>query len=82
MLCWEAGHEDTPSPFEQIASNIANPDTFDFPVQYKRVVGAYYQTAVVQPSREVLQAMVQAARELEQAGIRAITTSCGLNAIS
>ena len=81
ILCWEAGHKDTLSPFEQIAGNIANPNTFDFPVIYRRVKGAYYQTVVVQPSRQVLAAMIQAARELEQEGIGAIATSCGFNAI-
>jgi len=81
ILGWEAGHEDTLSQFEQMAGNVANPDTFDFPVIYKRVKGAYYQTVVVQPNAQVLEAMVQAARELEQEGIRAIATSCGFNAI-
>jgi Asp/Glu/hydantoin racemase len=81
ILGWEAGHKDTLSQFEQMAGNIANPDTFDFPVTYKRVTGAYYQTVVAQPNAQVLEAMVQAARELEQEGIRAIATSCGFNAI-
>jgi Asp/Glu/hydantoin racemase len=81
ILGWEAGHKDTLSQFEQMAGNIANPDTFEFPVTYKRVTGAYYQTVVVQPNVQVLEAMVQAARELEQEAIRAIATSCGFNAI-
>jgi Asp/Glu/hydantoin racemase len=81
ILGWEAGHKDTLSQFEQMAGNIANPDTFDFSVMYKRVKGAYYQTVVVQPNAQVLEAMIQAARELEQEGIRAIATSCGFNAI-
>lgn len=81
ILGWEAGHEDTLSQLEQMAGNIAHPNTFDFPVIFKRVKGAYYQTVVVQPNDRVLEAMIQAARELEQEGIRAITTSCGFNAI-
>jgi Asp/Glu/hydantoin racemase len=81
ILGWEAGHKDTLSQFEQMAGNIANPDTFDFPVIYKRVKGAYYQTVVVQPNVQVLESMIQAARELEQEGIMAIATSCGFNAI-
>jgi Asp/Glu/hydantoin racemase len=81
ILGWEAGHKDTLSQFEEIAGNIANPDTFDFPVMYKRVKGAYYQTVVVQPNAQVLEAMTRAARELEQEGMRAIATSCGFNAI-
>ena len=81
ILGWEAGNKDTLSQFEQIEGNIANSTTFDFPVAYKRVKGAYYQTVVVQPNAQVLEAMIQAARELEQEGIRAIATSCGFNAI-
>lgn len=81
ILGWEAGHEHTLSQFEQTAGNIANPNTFDFPVLYKRVQGAFYQTVVVQPNAQVLEAMIQAARELEQEGIRAIATSCGFNAL-
>jgi len=50
ILGWEAGHKDILSQFEQIAGNIANPNTFDFPVIYKQVKGAYYQTVVVQPN--------------------------------
>jgi Asp/Glu/hydantoin racemase len=81
ILGWEAGHEDTLSQLEQIAGNTAHRDTFGFPVKYKRVKGAYYQTVVVQPNAQVLESMIQAARELEQEGIRAIATSCGFNAI-
>lgn len=81
ILCWEAGHKDTLSQFEQMAGNIVNPGTFHFPVRYKRVEGAYYETVVVRPNVGVLAAMTQAARELEQEGIRAIATSCGFNAI-
>jgi Asp/Glu/hydantoin racemase len=81
ILGWEAGHKDTLSQFEQMTGNIANPHTFDFPVMYTRVKGAYYQTVVVQPNVQVLEAMIQAARELEQEGIRAIATGCGFNAI-
>jgi Asp/Glu/hydantoin racemase len=81
ILGWQAGHQDTLSQFEQVVGNIANPATFDFPVTYKRVQGAYYQTVVVQPNSQVLEATIQAARELEQEGVRAIATSCGFNAI-
>jgi Asp/Glu/hydantoin racemase len=61
--------------------NIAHPDTFSFPVIYKRVKGAYYQTVVVHPQTEVLVAMIEASKELEREGVKAIMTSCGFNAI-
>jgi Asp/Glu/hydantoin racemase len=81
ILGWEAGHKDTLSQLEQIAGNIAHRETFGFPVKYKRVKGACYQTVVVQPNLQVLEAMIQAARQLEREGIRAIATGCGFNAI-
>jgi hypothetical protein len=36
---------------------------------------------VVEPNDQVLEAVIQAARELEQEGLRAIATSCGFSAI-
>ncbi len=81
ILGWEAGHEDTLSQLEQIPGNIAHPDTFSFPVLYKRVKGAYYQTVVVHPQTEVLVAMIEASKEMEGEGVKAIMTSCGFNAI-
>ena len=81
ILGWEAGHEDTLGQLEQIPGNIAHPDTFSFPVLYKRVKGAYYQTVVVHPQTEVLVAMIEASKEMEREGVKAIMTSCGFNAI-
>lgn len=81
ILGWEAGRLDTLSQLEQMPGNIAHPATFPFPVRFKRVPGAGYQTVVVQPNARVLAAMIEAARELAETGIRAITTSCGFNAI-
>ncbi|UCC52442.1 MAG: hypothetical protein JSV68_00460, partial [Anaerolineaceae bacterium] len=81
ILGWEAGHEDTLGQLEQIPGNVAHPDTFSFPVLYKRVRGAYYQSVVVQPNHKVLVAMVEASKELEREGVKAIMTSCGFNAI-
>lgn len=81
ILGWEAGHEDTLGQLEQIPGNIAHPETFSFPVLYKRVKGAYYQTVVVHPQTEVLVAMIEASKEMEREGVKAIMTSCGFNAI-
>lgn len=81
IIGWEAGNEDTLPQLEQIHGNIAHPDTFSFPVLYKRVKGAYYQTVVVQPNAKVLSAMIRSAQEMEQEGVKAIMTSCGFNAI-
>ena len=81
ILGWEAGNPDTLAQLEQIPGNIAHPETFHFPVAYQRIPGAHYQTVVVQPSAEVLASMIEAAQAMEQEGIRAITTSCGFNAV-
>lgn len=81
IIGWEAGLEDTLSQLEEIPGDVAHPDTFGFPVLYRRVKGARYQTVVVEPSAGVLAGMIEAAEEMERAGVKAIMTSCGFNAI-
>lgn len=81
VLGWEAGNEDTLPQLEQIPGDIAHPGTFRFPILYRRVPGAYYETVVVRPDERVLAAMIEAAHELERAGVGAITTACGFNAL-
>ncbi|MFC1558015.1 aspartate/glutamate racemase family protein [candidate division KSB1 bacterium] len=81
ILGWELRNEGTLSQLEDIPGNIAHPDTFSFPVLYKRVEGAYYQTVVVQPNKNVLRNMIETAREMERDGIQAIMTNCGFNAV-
>ena len=82
MLCWEAGH--IPRGLVQTASlrgSSTNPDTYDFPVRYYRVKGANIQSILENPDKKVLQTMIAAARTMAADGVRAITTSCGFNAI-
>jgi len=81
ILGWEQGNEDTLAQLESVRGNVAHPDTFDFPLIYRRVMGACYSTVVVNPSAEVCAALVAAARELETAGVRAVMTGCGFNII-
>ena len=38
-------------------------------------------TVILHPSQKLLEDMIQLAKELEKEGVRAITTSCGFNAI-
>jgi Asp/Glu/hydantoin racemase len=80
ILRWESGPQDL-SQFEAIPGHFLHPDTFGFPVRFERVKGASFSTVVEKPSSEVLQEMVKAAKEMERDGIRAVTTSCGFNAI-
>ena len=82
MLCW--GEGENPRGLEQLAElpgNSTNPATFSFPIRYRRVQGANFRTIVEEPDAKIRDAMIAAARELESQGIRAITTSCGFNAI-
>ncbi len=81
ILGWEAGNDDTLAQLESMPGNIAHPETFDFPVRYERVKGAYYETVVVRPSQTVCDKMIHAAKGLEKEGVRAIATGCGFNAI-
>lgn len=82
MLAWEGGGgEDSFTQLEVLPGNILHPDTFGFAFKLSRIRGANYRTVVEQPNAEVLAGMITAAQELEAAGIKAITTSCGFNAI-
>lgn len=52
-----------------------------FPVKLVEVKGANTDTVILHPSQKLLEDMIQLAKELEKEGVRAITTSCGFNAI-
>ncbi|MCK5836274.1 MAG: aspartate/glutamate racemase family protein [Desulfobacula sp.] len=82
ILCWEEGC----SPrglvqLEELPGNSTNRETFDFPVKYSRIKGANIHTILENPSQKILQSMISKACEMEEQGIKAITTSCGFNAI-
>jgi len=80
MLCWD-GTGINLSQLEVLPGNSTNPDTFSFPLTYRRVPGANFQTVVRCPDPRVLRASISAARDMAASGVRAITTSCGFNAI-
>ena len=80
MLAWEKG-KNSLGQLEAIPGNIVHPETFRYPIQLIRVKGANYRTVVEQSNETVLAEMIKAAREMEAAGVKAITTSCGFNAI-
>lgn len=82
ILCWEEGC----SPrglvqLEELPGNSTNPETFEFPLKYSRVKGANIHTILENPCQKVLQSMINEACKMEEQGIKAITTSCGFNAI-
>ena len=63
--------------FPRIPGDIGNATTFDFPVRIRMVPGATAQRIVQENDETVLTEFIQAAKELEASGVRAITTSCG-----
>lgn len=65
------------SNFAKPPGHIKNATTFDFPVCYQVVQGATTTRLIYEQDRTLLEPFIQAARELEQEGIQAITGSCG-----
>lgn len=82
VLCWENGSN--PKGLEQLESlvgNSINPQTYPFPVLFKRVKGATYQSVLVTPDSRLIQPMVEASEAMIAQGVQTIITSCGFNAI-
>lgn len=67
--------------FHRPIGDIGNKDTFSFPVAYKKVKGASISRVVREGDAALIEPFVQAAKELEVKGIKAITTSCGFLAL-
>ncbi len=67
--------------FPRIPGDIGNASSYDFPVRFKTVKGATVQRVVVEGDPQLLTSFLEAARELEAEGVRAITTSCGFLAL-
>lgn len=67
--------------FNRIPGDIGNPSTFKFPVKYKLVKGALPKKVVVEADPGLVPLFVEAAKKLEEQGIKAITTSCGFMSI-
>lgn len=70
VLCLETA-------FTKIPGHIRNPATFSFPVVYKVVTGATPERVVSQGDPALLEPFIEAARELADAGVAAITSGCG-----
>lgn len=69
------------STFPRICGDIGNARTWDFPVLYKKVEGGTPKKVVLELTPEDIQPFIEGARELEAAGVKAITTSCGFLAL-
>lgn len=82
ILCWETGQ--VPRGLQQLESlrgNSTNPASYGYPVRFHPVRGANVHTILENPGQTVLGTMIADARTMVSEGIRAITTSCGFNAI-
>src|SRR4051794_18491291 len=67
--------------FPRIPGDIGNATSFDFPVRYQVVKGASPDRLVLERDPSLLNPFIAGARDLERAGVRAITTSCGFLAL-
>lgn len=82
VLRWEAaGCPVGLIQLEELRGNSTNIETYTCPVLFEHVPGANLQSVVLSPSTEVLESMIQGGERLIAAGARAITTSCGFNAV-
>ena len=63
--------------FDKIPGHIRNTATFDFPVRYAVVKGATPERLIVSRDETLLAPFIATARDLEQAGVAAITGACG-----
>ena len=66
---------------ETLIGNSTNPASYDYPVRFHRVRGANVHTILENPDPVVLRTMIADAQTLASEGVKAISTSCGFNAI-
>ena len=69
------------SYFPKPDGHIKHPASFGFPVLYKTVKGATIDRLIRERDPELLKPFIEAARELEREGVKAITGSCGFLAL-
>ncbi len=82
LLRWEEGH--VPQgliQLERMKGNSTNPESYPFPVDMRHIEGACTETVITHPSQEICDRFIETAKQMEADGIRAITGSCGFNAI-
>jgi len=64
-----------------IPGNVGNATTYDFPVRYKVVKDATIERLLTRRDPSLVQPFIDAARELEDEGVKAITGACGFMAL-
>jgi hypothetical protein len=60
-----------------LPGNVANQATFPFPVRYKVIPGSSSDKLLYQGGGDMLEALIESARELERDVVRAISAGCG-----
>ena len=64
-----------------IPGNVGNASTFPFPVRYKVVKEASIERLIKKRDKTLVQPFIDAAIELQQEGVKAITGACGFMAL-
>ncbi|MBN2125671.1 MAG: aspartate/glutamate racemase family protein [Deltaproteobacteria bacterium] len=64
-----------------IPGNVGNASTFPFPVRYRVVREASIEGLLKKRDRSLLAPFINAARELQEEGVKAITGACGFMAL-
>lgn len=67
--------------FPRLLGDVGNPATLPFPVLFERVKGAIPSRVVRERDRALMGLFIEAARNLERRGAKAVTTSCGFLAL-
>ncbi len=80
-MCKKLGILMLDTKFPRIVGDIGNEKSFDFEIVKKVVVGADPKAVVLEGDGALLPPFIAAAKELEQQGVAAITTSCGFLAM-
>ena len=74
ILCLE-------SYFPKMRGHLRNPYTYPFPTVMYFLKGLDIPKLLFNPAKEMIQPLIDAARQLEKDGVRAITGSCGFMAL-
>lgn len=64
-----------------VPGNVGNASTFPFPVRYERVTGASIDRLLNQQDPTLAEPFIQAAKNIQDQGVKAITGACGFMAL-
>jgi aspartate/glutamate racemase len=64
-----------------VPGNVGNASTFPFPVRYEKVTGASIDRLLNQQDPSLAKPFIQAAKNIQNQGVKAITGACGFMAL-